>query len=816
MQYSLHELNQVVRGTIQGNPNSPFQHISVDSRTLSSPDNTLFIAIPGERHNGHVFIEDLIARGVKNFLVETIPNGKVKEGVNFVQVKNSLASLQKFIAYHRSGLNVPVIAITGSNGKTIVKEWLFQALQPDKNIIRSPKSYNSQIGVPLSVWMLDKIYDLAIFEAGISKPGEMKNLQSIIQPDIGIITNLKEAHQENFVSYEQKAREKLVLFQGCNKIVYCRDHSVIEKLVVKQFKGEKLFTWSMNNTADVILNDFKQEKGSTFIDLSFKGKTYQMDIPFTDKASLENSMHIITCMFLLDYNENVIRERLRNLSPVAMRLELIQGINNCSLINDTYNSDLASLDIALDFLNQQNQHIQKTLILSDIFQTGKNEAELYDEVALSVEKKGVDRFIGIGEALVRNKNRFKDGSFYRKTSEFLENIRQHKFSDEAILLKGSRDFQFERISLLLQKKIHRTVLEINLNSLIHNLNVFRSKLDPETKVMVMVKALSYGSGSYEIANALQYQQVDYLSVAFVDEGIALRNAGITLPILVMNPEISSLELMLEHNLEPELYNFRSLNRFKQVLKKQNILTFPVHIKLNSGMNRLGFDEKDLDSLLDYLKQNDKMHIQSVFSHLAAVEDPDHDDFTVSQINRFRRMSDRFVSEFNYPILRHILNSAGIERFGASQFDMVRLGIGLYGISTLKNSGLEHVTSLKSTLSQIRTVLAGDSIGYGRGCITDKDRVIGVVPIGYADGIDRRLGLGRGVFEIKGKRVQVIGNICMDICFVDLTGVQAKEGDDVIIFGKSNPVWDLAARIDTIPYEIMAGISERVNRIYYQE
>lgn len=816
-QYTLDILCRAVNGTLYGDPESSFSQISVDSRTLYSPDETLFIALRGERHDGHDYTCELARKGVRCFLVEELPDDQeLVDKANFVKVENTLTAFHQFIKHHRSQFTMPVIGITGSNGKTIVKEWLYQMLQNSKKVIRSPKSYNSQVGVPLSVWLLDSSYDLAVFEAGISRKGEMKNLQSIIHPDIGIITNVKEAHQENFRNYEEKTHEKLTLFKESKTIFYCRDHELIHYLAIKYFVRGKCITWSQKEAADIFIKTLKKDRESVDLECTYLGTASIFTVPFSDEASLENIMHVISCLLWMKMDVSLIRQNLKSLSPVAMRLELLKGINQCTLINDSYNSDIASLTIALDFLNQQNQHKLKTLILSDILQSGKNETELYQEVSEIIKKKGVGRFIGIGEALYRQKNQFGRGAFYPSTDDFLNSLKPGDFLDEAILIKGARPFCFERISLALQHKIHGTVLEINLNALIHNLNVFRSGLDPETKIMVMVKAFSYGSGSWEIASALQYQKVDYLSVAFSDEGIALREAGISLPILVMNPDISSFGPMIDHNLEPELYNFRSLKNCEQVIRKQNLVRYPVHIKLDTGMHRLGFSEQELDSLIDFLKSHDNLEIKSVFSHLAAAEDPAHDSFTRQQISLFEQMSAKLISSFPNKVYRHLLNSAGIERFPEARFDMVRLGIGLYGISTSERNDLRSVSTLKSIISQIKTVRKGESVGYNRSSIEKYDRTIGIVPIGYADGIDRRLGNGHGRFYLNNVPVPVIGNICMDMCFIDITGIQAEEGDEVIIFGESFPVWQMAKEAGTITYEILTGISGRVQRVYYQE
>ena len=815
MEYTLGELRHITRGLLTGREEAVFTKISVDSRTLVSPAQVLFIALRGERHDGHAYIEELINKGMQHFLVEEMPSITTTDGLNFVVVEDTMLALQQLARHHRNQYNVPVIAITGSNGKTVVKEWLYQLLQPDKKVIRSPKSYNSQVGVPLSVLMLESTYDIAIFEAGISQPGEMSRLKRIIEPDIGLITNLKEAHQENFGSYEDKAKEKLELFEDCQKIIYCRDHPVIHRIASERFLPSRLLTWSKNRGGDLWLKDTRWEKDRTIFTVWKGDSEYSFTIPFADKASLENAMHLVACMMHLGYPGKEIARRMLNLSPVAMRLELMHGINRCTLINDSYNSDLASLAIAIDFLNQQNQHDMKTLILSDIYQSGKSGEELYGEVARVISEKGIKRFIGIGEQLKLHQDLFRKGVFFGSTNEFLESTVPADFADEAILIKGSRQFRFETITAMLQQKIHGTILEVDLNALIHNLNVFRRRLEPDTRIMVMVKALSYGIGTYEIANALQFQKVDYFCVAFVDEGIALRKTGIRIPILVMNPEISSFDQMITYQLEPEIYHFKSLHQFNRILVKHNLLSFPIHIKLNSGMNRLGFDEEEITALIAFLDQHEYLEVKTIFSHLAASEDPAYDSFTREQIDRFEKMGRPFMARQVKP-MRHVLNSAGIERFPDAQFEMVRLGIGLYGISSTMDSGLQQVSTLKSTLSQVRKIRKGESVGYGRAFTAKKETIIGIVPVGYADGIDRRMGNGSTRFMVHGQPVPVIGNICMDMCFVDLTGIRAEEGDEVIVFGREQPVEEIARSIRTIPYEILAGISSRVKRIYFQE
>ncbi len=817
MNYTLRDIAEICGGEISGSDRAKVSRLSIDSRTLYQAGDVLFVAIRGERHDGHQYIPELIRRGIRSFMVQEIPAPEEnRDGeVSFLLVKNPLKAMQSLAGHHRSMHKALVIGVTGSNGKTIVKEWIHQVLSPDKKIVRSPKSYNSQVGVPLSVLLLEEDTEIAIFEAGISLPGEMEKLQHIIKPDIGIFTNIGEAHQEGFENRTQKVGEKVKLFRDCRTLIYCNDQLELDEIIRKEFKREKLFTWSENNKGDLNIVELKDQEGGKKITIDYHGERTELDLPFQDKASIENAMQVISLMVLLEIPAVVIQSRLADLNPVAMRMEMVKGINNCSLINDTYNSDIISLSIALDYLNQQNQHTSRTLILSDIMQSGKEGDELYREVAGLVKKKNIDCFIGIGPALMNQQRLFGENSrFYPTTADFLSHMNSMEFKDEAILIKGSRVFAFEKITQRLQEKNHRTVLEIDLNAMIHNLNTYRSMTN--ARIMVMVKAFSYGSGSAEIANVLQYQKVDYLCVAFVDEGITLRESGIHLPILVMNPEVSGFDLMIDHDLEPEIYNFRSLFTFIAALERRNLESYPIHLKLESGMNRLGFREEELDQLFEVLEARPAIVIRSVFSHLATSDEPEYDDFTRLQISTFQRMSDRILDKFPGDTLRHILNSAGIERFPEAGFDMVRLGIGLYGIGTPAGQNLEAVSTMKSIISQTKSVKKGESVGYGRNYIATENLRIGIVPIGYADGLRRDLGK-RGIsFLVNGTEAPVLGNICMDMCMINLSGINAQEGDEVLVFGKEKPVTELADKLGTIPYEILAGLSERVKRVYFHE
>ena len=837
-EYSISAIADIVKGVLNSGDGKSFvvNELLIDSRRLSHPEKTLFVALVTSRNDGHNYISELYGKGVRNFLVSQMPpppgpSPRQGEGeANFVVVTDTLAALQELAAFHRSQFNIPVIGITGSNGKTIIKEWLFQLMNADRRIVRSPKSYNSQIGVPLSVLEISDDHDLAIFEAGISEPGEMKHLETIIRPTLGVFTNIGHAHDENFHTSQQKAAEKLELFRHSDTLVYCRDYKEIHEEISKAsyLQETHKVTWSRVDPADLFISEIRKDPDRSTISAVYHDRQINIIIPFIDEASIENAIHCWIVMLTMEFGQETIASRMLNLAPIAMRLELKEGINNCSLINDSYSLDVNSLSIALDFLNQQKQHIQKTVILSDILQSGRDQNELYSDVNQLLVNKGIDKIIGVGKEITRQAGKFTIGkTFFDSTDDFLSRFPLSSFRDETILLKGARIFEFERISAVLQQKVHETVLEINLDALVHNINYYRSILNPGTRIMAMVKAFSYGSGSFEIANLLQFHNIDYLAVAYADEGVELRKSGITLPVMVMNPEEQSFELLLKYDLEPEIYNFRTFGMLENAISaNRGSDKFPVkvHIKLESGMHRLGFEEKDMDSLIRQIKNNPEIYIQSVFSHLAASEDPQQDEFTRYQINRFREMSDDFSSKLGYRVMRHILNSAGISRFPGDQMEMVRPGIGLYGVGFDKEEQdrLRNVSTLKSTVSQVKYVKANETVGYNRAGILGRDTVIATVPIGYADGLDRKLSNGTGRLFIHGKPVPIIGNICMDFCMVDITDIleqgafDVQEGDEVIVFGDEYPLAQLARDLGTIPYEILTSLSHRVKRVYYHE
>jgi alanine racemase len=843
--YSLPEVASCTNGTLfKARKEQVFiKEILIDSRRLIHPDSTLFIAIVTERNDGHRYIDELYQKGVRNFMVSSLNRsryfhenknepGQADYIANFILVDNTLNALQKLGAAHRSRFDLPVIGITGSNGKTIVKEWLFQLMNRDKKIIRSPKSYNSQIGVPLSVWKMNPENDLALFEAGISLPGEMAKLESIIRPTIGIFTNIGHAHDEGFRDLNQKVEEKLKLFVNSDSLIYCRDHELIHHKVMQEasLKKVKSFTWSRYQKSDLqLIRTISGKSKGTILTGVFKGREMTISLPFTDDASIENAIHCWALMLLLGYEADIISARMKTLAPIAMRLELKEAINHCSLVNDSYNSDINSLGIAIDFLNQQTQHAKQTVILSDILQSGRDPVSLYQEISGILRGKGISRIIGIGNEIRRQAGQFPmEKTFFTSTDDFFDRFPLSSLYDEAILLKGARVFEFERIGHALQQKSHETILEINLDAIIDNLNYYRSKLLPGTKTMAMVKAFSYGSGSFEIANLFQFHRVDYLAVAYTDEGVELRKAGITIPIMVLNPEEHSFDLLLQNNLEPEIYNFRVLGMLEKAISENQGeagIPVPVHLKIDTGMHRLGFDSSEIEILIRRLKKNPELFVQSVFSHLAASEDPAEDDFTRRQIESLRETAERIQSGLGYSFLVHILNSAGISRFPEAQMGMVRLGIGLYGVgfNDEEQRYLRNVSTLKTTISQIKIVKAGEFIGYNRKGVAQTDRVIAIIPIGYADGFNRRLGNGAGKVMINGISLKTIGNISMDTCTVDITeqiGSLDKpaisEGEEVVIFGDAYSVKQMANDLGTIPYEILTGISRRVKRVYFFE
>lgn len=821
MEYAIKEIARVIGAKTNQLLDDTVSLLLTDSRRLSFPEKSLFFALKTKTNDGHRYIQELYKLRVRNFVVsDMLPEFESMKDANFLIVKDTLRALQKLATHHRKQFNIPVIGITGSNGKTIVKEFLYQLLHNEFNIVRSPRSYNSQLGVPLSVWQMSEKNTLGIFEAGISQPDEMERLQPIIAPTIGIITNIGEAHQENFLSSNQKCMEKLTLFNDCEAIIYDGDDLFIANCIESACLSHKAIAWSRTDSeAPLFIESIDKKEFETIIHCTLLGFNRVVTTPFTDDASIENVIHCMAVMLYLKPTSVNDVTKFLHLEPVAMRLDVKQGINNCLLINDTYNSDINSLDIALDF--QQSRRVGKqlksTLILSDILQSGTLPKSLYKKVADLVRRKKIDRIIGIGRDLKEYASVFEiEKEFYTTTEEFIKSPSFKKFKDELILIKGSRHFHFEQISELLEKKVHETILEVNLDAIVHNFNQYRSKLKPETKMVCMVKAFGYGAGSYELAKTLQEHRCDYLAVAVADEGAELRKEGISIPIIVMNPEFSSFNVLFENHLEPEVYSFRLLDAMIRETERRGITSYPIHIKIDTGMHRLGFQPEDVPAICERLRAQSGVIARSVFSHLAGSDSYVFDDFTHQQLDKFTKAAGELESGLEYKVIKHILNSAGIERFAAYQMDMVRLGIGLYGVSASGQKGLRNVSTLKTTILQIQNVPAGDSIGYSRMSYVKRDSRIAIIPIGYADGLDRHFSNGGGEVLINGQRCPIIGNICMDACMIDVTDIHAQEGDAVIIFGDELPVSELSDKLKTIPYEILTSISPRVKRVYFRE
>ena len=809
------------------------EELCIDSRSIEHPEHALFIALKTALRDGHAFIADAWQKGVRNFLVSQDVDTSLFPGSNIIKVNDTQTALQQVAAAHRKQFHIPVIAVTGSNGKTVVKEWLYQLLSTKYNTVRSPKSYNSQVGVPLSVWLMKEEQQLAIFEAGISQPGEMEKLERVIQPTIGLFTNIGEAHSEGFLNLRQKINEKLILFRNAKQLVYCHDHTELNQCIVQYMhlvKGGRseeplqLFTWSLKQDADLRITAIDKNGNKTTISALYKTQEISITIPFSDDASVENAIHCWCVMLLLQATSGEIKEQMAQLQPVSMRLELKHGINDCTVINDAYNSDLTSLQLALNYLDQQKQHSHRTVILSDMLQLGKHDLDLYEEVATLISRRNIQRFIGIGPALYKNKALFRKHKkirsiFFKSTDDLLKKFHLLTFEKEAVLLKGARVFAFEKIGVLLEQQVHQTILSIDLSALTHNLNVFRAELRPGVKTMAMVKAFAYGSGSYEIASLLQYAGVDYLTVAYTDEGITLRKAGIKMPIMVMSPDTTTFDRMIAWKLEPELFSFRSLSAFINIAETLQVQKYPVHIKLDTGMHRLGFVPGDMEQLAAAINNSASIQVESIFSHLAASDDPAQDAYTMQQARLFEDMGRILMEHLPNVPLFHLCNSAGIVRHPSLQHDMVRLGIGLYGIDTghVLAHKLKQISTLKTSITQIHDIAAGDNIGYGHHTIAPHAMRIATICIGYADGYPRALGNGKAFVLVNGMPAKTAGSICMDMCMVDITDIPGvKEGDEAIVFGNYPAVTQLAGWAGTISYEIMTSISQRVKRVYVNE
>ena len=852
MKYTIEKITTLIGARRIGDTEAVVSWLLTDSRSLCFPEETLFFALRSGRNDGHNYIPELYRRGVRNFVVErghfrlsdvtrvsdvtaSTGTGGGLAGANILEVVSPLEALQRLAERHRDEFDVPIVGITGSNGKTMVKEWLYQLLSPYKIVTRSPKSYNSQIGVPLSVWLLGEQTEVGLFEAGISQPGEMQALRDIIQPSIGVLTSLGTAHQENFRSMDEKCQEKLSLFHDAKVVAYNSDDNVVSRCMRKSgYHGEKL-SWSKEDPqAAMFIKKIERRNTVSTLYYIYKGKEGTYHLPFIDDASVECSIAAAVVALYLGVTPEELDVRMSQLEPVAMRLEVKEGQHGCTLINDSYNSDINSLDIALDFMSRRpdQEGKSRTLILSDIYQSGVTPHELYHRVMELAVKRGVTKFIGIGKEIKRiladegggqvagDQTAKLHGTvafFFEDVEEFLRSEVFKGLRNEIVLIKGARDFGFDQITEMLEQKVHETILEVNLNAVVENLNHFRSYMKPDTKIICMVKADAYGAGAVEVSKTLQDHRVDYLAVAVADEGVTLRKNGITSNIMIMNPEMTAFKTMFDYDLEPEVYSFRIMDALIKAAEKEGITNYPVHIKLDTGMHRLGFDPvRDIDEVINRLKHQNAIIPRSVFSHFVGSDSDDFDTFSAHQFELFDTASKKLQSAFEHKILRHICNSAGIEHFPERQLDACRLGIGLYGVDSRDNHIINTVSTLKTTILQLRHVPKDETVGYSRKGVLTRDSVIAAIPIGYADGLNRHLGRGKGYCLVNGQKAPYVGNICMDVALIDVTDIPCKEGDTVEIFGEHLPVTVLSDILDTIPYEVLTGVSNRVKKVYYQD
>lgn len=798
------------------------EFLITDSRKIAIGKNALFFAINTPRRKGIDFIEEAYNQGVRNFVVdEHIETHKFCDA-NFLFVNNTLKALQLVATKHRQQFNIPIIGITGSNGKTIVKEWLYQLLNDDFSIVRSPKSYNSQIGVPLSVWQINNTHDLGIFEAGISTTNEMQNLAEIIQPTIGILTNIGDAHSEGFYSKEEKLIEKTKLFNSCNLLIVSSKNIDFLNIIKKKCRS-KLFIWGSDEKDDLQIIKIEKSQSHTKITTKYFDEINSISIPFTDEASIENACICYSVIHLLKIDNQKIKEKFLQLQSIEMRLQQLSIVNGCKLINDSYSNDFTSFLIALNYLVVNAGDNKKTIILTDFSVPYQNNIREYNQLIDLIISNKIDKFIGIGSQISSIKKSIENLSiesyFYVSVEEFLKDQNLHQFKDEYILLKGLRALNVERIAKWLQHKTHQTTLEINLTALINNVKKHQQIIAPNTKLMAMVKAFSYGSGCVEIARVLQFHKVDYLAVAYTDEGIDLRKAGIHLPIMVLNVDEENFDTLIQFDLEPEIFSFSIYNKFKQYLQNQGLTNFPVHIKINTGMNRLGFDINEVDDLSKKLASSNTMLVKSVLSHLASSEEEKDNDFTNEQLKKFDYCCDILLNQIKYSFIKHIANSAAVFKHKNAQYNMVRLGIAMYGVDSSKSNklNLETVATLKTTIAQIRKVSRYETVGYNRRGVLERDSIIATIRIGYADGLSRSLGNKNGFVFVKNKLAPIIGNVCMDMTMIDITDIDnVNENDEVEIFGANLPIQQVAKWSNTIPYETLSTISQRVRRIYLEE
>ena len=814
MAYSLSQLAEMAHGVTSGEDHQNIEHLVIDSRAIVFGAQSIFIALKGHMMDGHEFVKSAYESGVRCFMVERLPEHQEFQNASFLVVEDCKVSLQLLAVTHRSTFhNTKVIGITGSNGKTIVKEWLSGMLAKEHMVVKSPKSFNSQLGVPLSIWQMKERHEYAIFEAGISLPNEMNALEKMIKPNIGIFTNIGQAHDAGFESHHQKIREKALLFEHCEMIICRKDHEAVYSHLISVFGKNKVFSWGRGHGANLEVQEAVADNGKTILQLSHREEIHSITIPADDIASLENAMHCIAALRYLGYAFWRIEELIQDIGSIEMRLELKEGIDGSLIINDAYINDITSLDIALQFQQKHGANRQKVVILSEMAETGMTEDQMHISIEKLLQQYQPDKILLVGPKLSKITVADAACQYYSTTKDLIAQLMHQKFINDIILIKGSRKHQFEELEKTLLRQSHSTTLSIDLGALEHNLATYASYLTANASLICVIKAGAYGSGSEEIAKALQYKGVDYLAVAFADEGVQLRKAGISMPIMVLNPDDGSLEDMCKYQLEPEVYDIHQLNSILKFLTESNQI-LSIHLKLDTGMSRLGFREEHLNEIIHILIENKSVTIASIFSHLASSEDVNDDDFTHKQVNVFAAMYHEICERLTIQPKRHILNSAGIHRFPQYHFDYVRLGLGLYGLdpNTEVASKLEKVHTLSARIIQIKTIQAGESVGYNRTLVVDKATIIAVLNIGYADGLFRASGNGRYSVQINGRDAKIIGNVCMDLTIVDVSHIhEIKTGDEAIIFGPKKPIELLAKACNTISYEILTRISPRIKR-----
>ena len=814
MNYTTKQIAEITGSKLIGEKNLHIKNIAYDSRTLFSVNDTAFLAINTSKNSGEKYIQSAIEKGIDIIISENyFPQ---YENITWIIVDNSILFLQKIAKYHLDQFDLKTIGITGSNGKTIVKEWLYQSLFHDYATVKSPKSFNSQLGMPLSLLEISKKHQLGIFEVGISKPDEMEILESIFSPNIGILTHIGAAHSSNFDSVEELIDEKIKLFTNSEIIIFNGDNELVFNKIDEIYSSKKLTSFGFKNHNDVFIkNDWKnrsQEIVIQYFDEEFSVPVYQRD-----EATISNVLCVICVLKEFGFENDKIVQKLNSLKSVEMRLESVNGIRNNLIINDSFNLDLDSLKIAFQNINEYNKP-NKALILTD-FVEGKNADQLYQEVASLTNEQNFNSVFLIGDEITKLERLFEATTFtFNNTTELIDSVNLHQIEDHLILLKGARKFEIEKVKSYLELQKHDTVLEVNLNSILHNINVHKALLKPKTKMMAMVKAYSYGLGGYEIAEFLQHHHIDYLGVAYADEGVDLRKNGITTPIMVMNPEQHSYNIIIDFNLEPEIYSFRVLELFNEKLIQKGIQhRYPIHIKLETGMHRLGFKKDELAELIDKLNSMN-VQVKSIFSHLSSSDDDEEKEYTLEQIHIFNENSLALITGLNDQPIRHILNTSGIVNFADYQFDMVRIGIGMVGISAnaeIKKQ-LKSAVTFKTVISQISEIKAGDSVGYNRRFKTEKDSNIATIPVGYADGIPRLIGNNVGFVGIRNNLFPIVGNVCMDMMMIDLGDFIVKEGEEVIIFNSNPSLEEFAGYCKTISYEVLTSISRRVKRIYIKD